>query len=88
MGKRKFSAKQRMSILAEHDAGASIADLCRKHQISPATLYNWKKEKATDEDEQLRRLKELSAWTKISLFFDRADFFIDQGATEPNSHSY
>ncbi|MBV6652876.1 MAG: transposase [Mameliella sp.] len=64
MGKRKFSIKQRLSILAEHDSGASIADLCRKHQISPATLYKWKKEKTTDENEQLRRLKALEAENK------------------------
>jgi putative transposase len=45
MGKKKFTSKQRLEILAEHDAGASISDLCRKHQISAATLYNWKKDK-------------------------------------------
>ncbi len=61
MGKRKFTDKQRLEVLAEHDAGMSVADLCRKHQISPATFYKWKKDKATDEDEQLRRLKELEA---------------------------
>ena len=64
MGKRRFTDKQRLKVLAEHDAGASVADLCRKHQISPATLYKWKKDKATDEDEQLRRLKELEAENK------------------------
>lgn len=64
MGKKKFTLKQRLEILAEHDAGVSVADLCRKHQISPATLYNWKKAKAVDEDEQLRRLKELEEENK------------------------
>lgn len=48
MGKKKFTPKQRLEILAEHDAGASVAALCRKHQISPATLYNWKKAKTVD----------------------------------------
>jgi len=64
MGKKKFTTKQRLDILAEHDAGASVADLCRKHQISAATLYNWKKNKAIVEDEQFRRLKELEAENK------------------------
>ena len=64
MGKKRFTTKQRLEILAEHDAGASVADLCRKYQISAATLYNWKKDKATSEDEQLRRLKELEEENK------------------------
>jgi putative transposase len=64
MGKKRFTSKQRLEILAEHDAGASISDLCRKYQISAATLYNWKKDKATSEDEQLRRLKELEEENK------------------------
>lgn len=64
MGKKKFTTKQRLEILAEHDAGSSVADLCRKHQISAATLYNWKKNKALEEDEQLRRLKELEEENK------------------------
>lgn len=64
MGKRKFTDKQRLEVLAEHDAGSSVADLCRKYQISPATFYKWKKDKTTLEDEQLRRLKELEAENK------------------------
>ena len=64
MGKRKFTDKQRLEILAEHDAGLGVGDLCRKHQISAATFYKWKKDKATDEDDQLRRLKELEAENK------------------------
>lgn len=61
MGKRKFTDKQRLEVLAEYDAGASVGDLCRKHQISAATFYKWKKDKASDEDEQARRLKEVEA---------------------------
>lgn len=61
MGKRKFTEKQRLEVLAEHDAGATVADLCRKHQISAATFYKWKKDKTTDEDDQARRLKEVES---------------------------
>ena len=61
MGKRKLTDKQRLEVLAEHDAGASVSDLCRKHQISAATFYKWKKDKTTNEDEQARRLKEVEA---------------------------
>ena len=63
MGKR-HSKKQRLEILAEHDGGTSVADLSRKYQVSAASIYNWKKDKASDEDEQQRRLKELEAENK------------------------
>jgi len=59
MRKSKFSEAKRLEILAQHDAGAKVADLCREHQISPATLYNWKKEHKDDQDEDKRRLKQL-----------------------------
>jgi putative transposase len=29
-------------VLKEHQAGASAADLCRKHGISDATFYTWR----------------------------------------------
>ena len=64
MGKKRFTSKQRLEILAEHDAGISVADLCRKYQISAATLHNWKKDKATEADDQLCRLKELEEENK------------------------
>lgn len=59
MRKRNFTEAQRLAILAEQDAGQSVEEICRKHQISPATFYNWKKEVAIEQDEDKRRLKEL-----------------------------
>lgn len=61
MRKSKFSPQQRLDILAQHDAGAKVADLCREHQISPATLYKWRKDHADDQDEDRRRIKQLEA---------------------------
>ncbi len=46
MRKSSFSESQRMAILAKQDAGQSVEDICREHQISPATFYKWKKELA------------------------------------------
>ena len=59
MRKSRFSETQRLEILARHDAGEKIAELCREFQISPATLYKWKKNHVADQDEDKRRLKEL-----------------------------
>ncbi|MEL7341625.1 MAG: transposase [Bacteroidota bacterium] len=59
MRKSKFTKSQKLEILAKWDAGAKIDDLCREYQLSPATLYKWKKDKATDEDDTQRELKKL-----------------------------
>ena len=61
MRKSKISNTQRLEILAKWDSGTSIDELCRTNQISAATLYNWRKAKAEDEDETRRRLKELES---------------------------
>jgi len=61
MKKSKFSAAQKAKILAEHDGGKSVADLCRQYQISAATLYKWKKDYEDDKDADKRRIKELEA---------------------------
>ena len=57
MRKSKFSNTKKLKILAKWDAGSKIDDLCREYQVSSATLYNWKKEKATNEDDTQRELK-------------------------------
>ena len=36
----RFSEEQIIGISKEHQVGLSAADLCRKHGISGATLYN------------------------------------------------
>jgi putative transposase len=59
MRQSKFTESQRMAILAKQDAGQSVEEICREHQISPATFYKWKKEVAIEQDEDKRRLKQL-----------------------------
>lgn len=61
MRKSSFTESQRLAILAEQDAGQSVEEICRKHQISPATFYKWKNALAIEQDENKRRLKELEA---------------------------
>jgi len=59
MRKSKFTESQQMSILAKADGGQSVDDICREHQISPATFYKWKKALSDNENEDKRKLKKL-----------------------------
>ena len=61
MKKKRFSEEQIIAVLKEVEAGAKVADLCRKHGISDATFYNWKAKYAGMTVAELRRLRELEA---------------------------
>ncbi|MBY3475663.1 transposase, partial [Rhizobium laguerreae] len=37
MKKQRFTEEQIIAVLKEQEAGAKVADLCRKHGISEAT---------------------------------------------------
>jgi len=39
MKRSRFSEEQIIGILKEHEAGVSVADLCRKHGVSDASIY-------------------------------------------------
>jgi putative transposase len=57
--KSSFSEEKIISILKEGDAGAKVADLCRRHCMSDATYYKWKAKYVGMDVSQLRRLKDL-----------------------------
>ena len=59
MASRKYNEPQRLAIVAKQDAGQKVEDICREHQISPATFYIWKKELSDNQHEDKRRLKQL-----------------------------
>jgi len=42
MKKSRFTETQIVSILKELNAGLKVDDICRKHNISNVTYYNWK----------------------------------------------
>ena len=42
MKRSRFSDEQIIGILKEQEAGAVVADVCRRHGISEATFYKWK----------------------------------------------
>ena len=57
MRKSRFSEEQIIGILKEHQAGMPVADLCRKHGISDATLYAWRSKYGGMEVSDARKLK-------------------------------
>jgi putative transposase len=59
--KSRFSEEKIVAVLKQAEAGVKAAELCRRHGISQATLYNWKAKYGGMEPSQLRRLKELEA---------------------------
>jgi putative transposase len=59
MKRRRFTEEQIIAVLKEHEAGGKTADLCRKHGMSEATLYNWKAKFGGMEVSEAKRLRSL-----------------------------
>lgn len=59
MKRARFTEEQIIGILKENEAGATAIDLCRKHGMSAATLYNWKAKYGGLEVPEAKRLKAL-----------------------------
>lgn len=55
----RFTEEQRIAILREQDAGAKTDEICRRHGISQATFYSWRKKYGGMDVSDARRLKTL-----------------------------
>jgi putative transposase len=59
MKKSRFTTEQMIAILQEHAAGASLAELLRRHSISRPTFYLWKKKYGDLQVSDAKRLRAL-----------------------------
>jgi putative transposase len=60
MKRSRFSEEQIAAILHEQEAGASTAEVCRKHGVSSATFYKWKAKYGGLDVSDAKRLKALA----------------------------
>ena len=61
MKHKRFSDEQVIGVLKEHEAGGKVDDICRRHAISSATFYTWRKKYGGMEASDAKRLRELEA---------------------------
>lgn len=61
MKKSRFTDSQIMSVLKQLEAGISVAELSREHNVSTATLYQWRAKYGGMDTSMIKRLKELEA---------------------------
>ena len=61
MKRKRFSEEKIIGVLKEQEAGAKVDDVCRRHAISSATFYAWRKKYGGLELSEAKRLRELEA---------------------------
>lgn len=59
MKRKRYSEEKIISILKEHEAGATVADISRRHGISENTIHRWKSKFGGMEVSEAKRLREL-----------------------------
>ncbi len=59
MKKCRYSEEQIIGMLKEHEAGLKTSELCRKHNISAATFYQWKAKFGGMDSSDAKKLRHL-----------------------------
>ena len=59
MKRSRYTEEQIIGILKEHAAGLTASELCRKHGISDATFYTWRRKYGGLEVSEAKRLRTL-----------------------------
>ena len=65
MKRKRYIEEQIISILKEHQAGASAPDLARRHSVVENTIYHWKPKYGCMEVSETRRLPAGSIWRSV-----------------------
>jgi putative transposase len=59
MKRSRFSEHQIIAMLKAVEAGRSVKDVCREHEVSEATYYKWKTKYGGMQAFDIKRLREL-----------------------------
>ena len=59
--RKRFTEEQIIGLLKESETGAKTDDICRRHGISWATFYSWRKKYGGMDASGAKRLRELEA---------------------------
>jgi putative transposase len=61
MKRKRYTAEKIIAMLQEHEAGASVPELSRRHGVAENTIYRWKSKFGGMEVSEAKRLRELEA---------------------------
>jgi len=59
MKQKRYTEAQIIKILKEAESGVPIAELCRKHGMSDASFYTWRRKYSGLDISEAKRLKQL-----------------------------
>ena len=59
MKKKRYSEEQIIGILKENEAGMSVEQLARKHDVAAGTIYRWRNQYGGMEVNELKKMKSL-----------------------------
>jgi len=61
MKKSRFTDRQILAILKQHEAGVPVAELSREHNVSTALIYQWRAKYGGMDASLMKEIKELRA---------------------------
>ncbi len=59
MKKKRYSEEQIIGILKENEAGISVEQLARKHDVAAGTIYRWRNQYGGMDVSKLKEMKAL-----------------------------